>query len=215
MQSPTQNWYWSQFDCQILSQVSSPQPTAPHLQLATKALQEWEKRTAITDAMIWGAHLTKTIKSRKEFTALQTSPGLQRFVVVSAGRPQFKLVHRSITIPKNLAAKYGVGAGPIRVRLYIKRRGETWSITEASESFTASWFDLPKKYKIRILSEHETGKRPSWSFWYRPTQSGEKAKKAAMELLTSLNELAAMNLDSTEEFWRYTKIQIWIWENST
>jgi ribosomal protein L31E len=161
--------------------------------LATNALKEWKKRSAVTDAMIWGAGITNAVKSYKDFTALKSPQGLQRLVVVSGGRPQFKLVRRSITIPRMMAAKHRIGAGPIRVRLFVKVEGETWNGTEEEECFTSAWLDLPRKYRIRISNEHEEGRKADWSFWYRPTQKGLKAKRAAMELMAGLDEMVRAN----------------------
>jgi hypothetical protein len=171
------------------------QQDSPLMILATRAFQEWQKRASVTDALTWGATLTKLIKSHKEYKALLSAQGLQRLVVVSAGRPQFKLVHRSITIPKRMVAKYRIGAGPIRVKLCVKGRGETWDNPERDQCFTASWFDLPQKYRICLIGEHEINERPRWMFWYRPVQAGSKAKKAAVELARGLDELIDANRD--------------------
>jgi len=179
----------------ILTHDLGWQQDSPLMILATRAFQEWQKRASVTDALIWGATLTKLIKSHKEYMALLSTQGLQRLVVVSAGRPQFKLVHRSITIPKRMVAKYRIGAGPIRVKLYVKGRGETWDSPERDQCFTASWFDLPQKYRICLSAEHEINGRPKWMFWYRPVQAGSKAKKAAAELARGLDELINANRD--------------------
>jgi len=137
--------------------------------------------------------------------------GLQRLVVVSAYRPQFKLVHRSITIPKKMAIRYRIGAGPIRIRLYIKANDEIWTNTEVEQSFTAAWRDLPQKYRISLSEEHEAGERPAWTFWYKPAQLGAKAKKAAMELSASLDDLVQANHAATSmhSLMKYTKRQHW------
>lgn len=192
-----------------LSQDRPNQAESSLMLLASRALKEWRKRVSATDAMIVGAGITNAVRSYKDYTALKSSYGLQRLVVVSARRPQFKLVHRSITIPKKMAAKYRIGAGPIRVRLFMKAKGETWTSNELDQSFTAAWPNLPQKYRISLSKEHEVGQRPAWNFWYRPSQSGLKAKKAAMELLGSLDDFVNANIaiSSIDSMMNYMKQQ--------
>lgn len=155
--------------------------------LATQAIEQYEKRLALTSAMIWGARLTTSIKAHKDLSALLSFPGLLRFVVLSKSRPQFKLVHRSITVPKTLAVRYGIGPGPVRVRLYIGRKGDEWVGDDGEEEscFTAAWPDLPRHYRVQILQDKEGG----WRFWYKPSQRGRKARAAAISLLRGLDNL--------------------------
>jgi hypothetical protein len=76
----------------------------------------------------------------------------------------------------------------------MKAKGETWTNNESDQSFTAAWPDLPQMYRISLSKEHELGQRPAWNFWYKPSQSGMKAKRAAMELFGSLDDFVNANV---------------------